>query len=174
MTTIVALLRGVNVGGNQKIKMETLRTVCEGLGFRDVRTYIQSGNIVFRTAARNAGAKLEDEIEKVFGFRPRVVTRTAAELRIISERNPIAGAKPTQLLVFFLTGAPTAEAIEKIKQMEIQPEEVHIIGAEMFIHFPLGQGVSKLPMAKIEKTLGVTGAGRNWNSVMKLLEMVEQ
>lgn len=173
MTTMIAFLRGVNIGGKNKIKMEELRTVCEAMGLRDARTYIQSGNIVFRSAARDASALLENEIERAFGFRPPVITRTAAELRAVVERNPIRGAKPNQLLVFFLTGTPTAAAVEKVRQMDIQPEELHILGAEMYIHFPLGQGVSKLAMARIEKTLGVTGTGRNWNSVLALLAMAE-
>ena len=174
MTMMIAFLRGVNVGGKNRIKMEELGAVCEGMGLSDVRTYIQSGNIVFGAGARFRGAQLEDEIERVFGFRPCVITRTAAELRAVVEGNPIHGAKPNQLLVFFLSGRPGGDAVEKVRQMGIEPEEIHILGAEMYIHFPFGQGVSKLPMARVEKTLGVTGTGRNWNSVMALLAMAEE
>lgn len=174
MTTRIALLRGVNVGGGGKIKMEELRAVCEAMGLRDVRTYIQSGNVVFRTNAKDAGARLAGEIERAFGVRTTVMTRTAEEFRAAVERNPISGAKPNQLVLFPLSSTPADEAVEKVRQMGITPEDVQIIGSEMYIHFPLGQGVSKLPMAKIEKTLGAIGTGRNWNTVMALLAMAEE
>lgn len=167
------MLRGVNVSGTHKIKMETLRAVCAAMGLDAVRTYIQSGNIVFRTAEPDIGPKLEREIERTFGFHAPVIVRTAEELRSAVARNPIRDAKPNQLLVFFLTGRPAADAIEQVEQMALQPETVHIDGKEMYIHFPLGQGVSKLPMGRIEKTLGVTGTGRNWNTVLALLAMAE-
>jgi uncharacterized protein (DUF1697 family) len=174
MTTMIALLRGVNVGGNGKVKMEELRKVCEAMGLRDVRTYIQSGNIVFRTKMADVGPKLEKEIERAFGVKTFVVIRTAAELRALTECNPLPGVDPKKLLVSFLRSTPTAEAIEAVRKMEITPEEIHIIGSEMFIHFPLGQGVSKLPMAKVDRTLGTAGTGRNWNTVMALLAMAEE
>jgi uncharacterized protein (DUF1697 family) len=173
MTTIIALLRGINVGGNGKLKMDVLRTLCGDIGLLDARTYIQSGNVVFRSADPGSGECLAGAIERTFGIRTTVVTRTAAELRAAVERNPISGVKPNQLLLSFLTAAPTAEAVEKVRQMEIVPEEIHIIGREMYIHFPLGQGVSKMPMARIERTLGVTGTGRNWTTVLALLAMAE-
>lgn len=174
MTMIIAFLRAVNVAGKNKIRMDELQALCRDMGLRDARTYIQSGNIVFGAGPRFRSAQLEDEIERVYGFRPHVITRTAAELRAVVERNPISGAKPNQLLVFFLSGTPDGDAVEKVRQMGIEPEEIHILGAEMYIHFPFGQGVSKLPMARIEKTLGVTGTGRNWNSVLALLAMAEE
>ena len=171
MTTLVALLRGVNVGGKNKIRMEELRTACEGLGWRDVRTYIQSGNIVFRCKDKDAGARLEAALESQFGIQTFVVTRTLAEMRALVERNPFPGLDPKKILVSFLSLEPGAEAVAKVEAMGITPEEVRISGREMFIHFPLGQGVSKLPMAKIERTLGTGGTGRNWNTVLALLEM---
>ena len=163
---MIALLRGVNVGGNGKVKMDELRAVCEGMGLRDVRTYIQSGNIVFRSKAEDVGSRLEKEIERVFGVRTFVVLRTAAEMRTVKERNPFPDVDPKKLLISFLRLTPMAAAVESVRRMEISPEQLHVIGSEMYIHFPLGQGVSKLPMAKIEKTLGTAGTGRNWNTVM--------
>jgi uncharacterized protein (DUF1697 family) len=173
MTTLVALLRGVNVGGNNKVKMEALRATCEGLGWRDVRTYIQSGNIVFRTGDKNAGARLEAALEAQFEIRTFVVTRTLEEMRVLLARNPFEGKDPKSVVVSFLSLEPTAEAVAKVDAMGIAPEEVRVLGREMFIHFPLGQRDSKLPMAKIEKTLGTGGTGRNWNTVMALLEMAD-
>ena len=170
---MIALLRGVNVGGNCKVKMDELRAVCEAMGLRDVRTYIQSGNIVFRSKAEDVGSRLEKEIERVFGVRTFVVLRTAAEMRTVMERNPFPDVDPKKLLISFLRLTPMAEAVESVGRIAISPEELHVIGSEMYIHFPLGQGVSKLPMAKIEKTLGTAGTGRNWNTVMALLAMAE-
>lgn len=173
MTTQIALLRGVNVGGNGKVKMDALRALCEGMGLRRVRTYIQSGNIVF-LGPEGVGARLEAEIEKTFGVRTFVVIRTLEEMREIAARNPFPEVEPKKLLVSFLQGTPARQAAERVGQMEIGPEELHIQGSEMYIHFPLGQGVSKLPMAKIEKTLGLAGTGRNWNTVLALLAMAEE
>jgi len=164
MTTMIAMLRGVNVGGNCKVKMDELRAVCEGMGLRDVR-------IVFRSKAADVGSRLEKEIERVFGVRTFVVLRTAAEMRAVTERNPLPDVDPRKLLVSFLLATPAAAAVEAVERMAISPEELHIIRSEMYIHFPLGQGVSKLPMAKIERTLGTSGTGRNWNTVMALLAM---
>lgn len=174
MTTMIALLRGVNVGGSGKVKMEELRAVCEAIGLCDVRTYIQSGNIVFRAKTADAGKRLEAGIERAFGIHTIVVIRTAAEMRAIAERNPLPGVDPKKLVVSFLTATPTEAAAEAVRQMAIAPEELHLIGNEMYIYFPLGQGVSKLPMARIERVLGTTGTGRNWNTVMALLAMAEE
>jgi uncharacterized protein (DUF1697 family) len=173
MTTQIALLRGVNVGGNGKVKMDELRELCEGMGLQRVRTYIQSGNIVF-VGPKGAGERLGAEILKAFGVRTFVVIRTLEEMRGIAARNPFPGVDPKKLLVSFLQGTPAAEAVERVNQMGIAPEEVSIHGSDMYIHFPLGQGVSKLPMAKMEKTLGFAGTGRNWNTVLALLAMAEE
>lgn len=171
---MVALLRGVNVGGKAKIRMEELRRVCEGMGLEGVRTYIQSGNIVFRTKKRLTAKQLEDGLEKAFGFRPLVMLRTVDELRSVIERNPIAGVEPHKLLVFFLAAQAKPESAEAVRKMEISPERIEIDGMEMYIHFPNGQGVSKLPMARVERALGTTGTGRNWNTVQALLAMAEE
>lgn len=174
MTTTIALLRGVNVGGKNKLRMEELRALCETLGLREVRSYIQSGNLVFRTSDDSVGARLERELETAFGIRTAVVTRTVAQLREVARRDPFPGVDPKKVVVFFLGQAPTPEAAESVRKMAITPETVHILGSEMFIYFPQGQGVSKLPVAKIEKTLATTGTGRNWNSVLALLAIAEE
>lgn len=173
MSRTIALLRGVNVSGSHKIRMEELRAMCEGMGLQEVRTYIQSGNVVFRGGKKQVGRELEEAIERTFGFRAAVVIRTAEELRTIAAQNPFPGLDPKKVVVTFLDRTPPPEAVEKVRQMAISPEEIRISGSEMYIHFPLGQGVSKLPMARIEKTLGATGTSRNWNSVMALLGMAD-
>jgi len=177
MPVIISMLRGVNVGGHNKIKMEELRALYEDLGFKDPRSYIQSGNVVFETNARNLVAlteKIEKAIEKTFGFRPAVILRTADDLRAVVARNPFAdreGIEPNKLLVTFLPGDPGREAREKVLAIKTDPEELRIDGRELYIYFPNGAGTSKLSIPLIDRTLKMSGTSRNWNSVLKLLEM---
>jgi uncharacterized protein (DUF1697 family) len=180
MAAIVCMLRGVNVGGNNKIKMEALRALCESLGLLSVQTHIQSGNVVFKTQARDLPAlakRIEDAIEQGFGFRPAVILRTTAQLREVIARNPFAqrpGLEPSKLLVTFFASEPDAAACEKVAQMDLSPEELHFGGREHYMYFPNGMARPKTPLARIEKLLKTTGTGRNWNTVQKLLEMAEK
>jgi uncharacterized protein (DUF1697 family) len=180
MAVIVAMLRGVNLAGHNMIKMEALRALCESLGLRDAQTYVQSGNVVFRTKERNLAAlakRMEDAIERSFGFRPDVIFRTTSELRDVITRNPFGkrrGIDPSKLLVTFLSSDPSAEAREQVLRLETDPEELHIDGREVYIYFPNGVARPKLSWVAIAKKLGTCGTGRNWNSVTKLLEMAER
>lgn len=180
MPVIISMLRGVNVGGYNKIKMDALRALCESMGLRNPQTYIQSGNVIFKTSERNLGqlAKgIQDGIARKFGFRPEVILRTSAELREAIARNPFAkrrGIEPSKLLVTFLAGNPGSDARASVMQLRTDPEEVRLIGRELYIYFPNGQGRSKLSWAIIERTLKTPGTGRNWNSVTKMLEIAER
>src|SRR5713226_3017736 len=180
MAVIISMLRGVNVGGHNKIKMDALRALYESLKLRDAQTYVQSGNVIFRTDERDISRlakRIEDGIERKFGFRPSVILRTAAEMRDVIARNPFAkrrGIEPSKLLVSFLASDPDAEAREKTLQIKCDPEELRIEGRELHIYFPNGMGRSKLPWARLEKTLKTPGTGRNWNSVTKMMEMAEK
>jgi uncharacterized protein (DUF1697 family) len=180
MAVIISMLRGVNVGGHNKIKMDVLRGLYESLGLRDVQTYVQSGNVVFRAKERNLatlGNKIENAIERSFGFRPVVVLRTPAELRDVIARNPFAkrsGIEPGKLLVTFLASHPAAETLEQVLKIKADPEEIHVDGREVYIYFPNGMGRPKLSWVTVEKKLKTSGTGRNWNSVTKLLEMAEK
>ena len=175
MAVIVALLRGINVGGHGQIKMDALRELCESLDVRGAQTYIQSGNVVFKTNERDLERlrkRLEEAIERKFGFRPAVILRTAAEVRTVIAKNPFRTRRdiePGRLLVMFLAGDPGP-----VRQIEANPEEVRIGGREVYVHYPNGMGRSKLSFALIEKTLGTAGTGRNWNTVQKLLAMAEK
>ena len=179
MIAIISMLRGVNVGGHNMVRMDALRALYVSLGLKDPQTYIQSGNVVFKAKGRNVAAlskKIGDGIERKFGFRPGVVVRSAADLRTVIARNPFAGRRdvePGKLLVLFLADDPDQEARDKVRAMKTNPEELRIDGREVYIHFPAGQGKSKLPMALIERSLKTPGTGRNWNTVRKLLEMAE-
>jgi uncharacterized protein (DUF1697 family) len=179
MAAVISLLRAVNLGSYQKIKMDTLRALYESLEFKNVQTYVQSGNVVFTTAKRNltqVGRQIEHAIEETFGFRPDVILRTPSEMRDVVARNPFASRDeihPSRLLITFLAGDPGEEARDKVRALKIHPEELHIHEREMFVYFPNGAGRSKLPIASIERALKMPGTARNWNSVLKLLEMAE-
>jgi uncharacterized protein (DUF1697 family) len=180
MTVLVSMLRGVNVTGNNKIPMEALRQLCESLGLRGAQTYIQSGNVVFRTNAKDLAAlarRIEVAIEKKFGCRPCVTLRTPAELKEVIARNPFAkrmGIEPAKLQVhFFLTTSPSAEMQSEILRLKTGHAEEIVFGSrEMYIYFPDGQGQSKLWPA-LDRALKKSATGRNWNTVNKLLEMAE-
>jgi uncharacterized protein (DUF1697 family) len=179
MPVVICMLRGVNVGGHNKIKMDALRALCESLKLRDPQTFIQSGNVIFITDERDLtrlAKRIQDAIDKKFGFRPGVILRTATELRVITTRNPFARRRDIEfgkLLVTFLANEPAAEARETVRKMKTDPEELHLIGREIFIYFPLGAGKSKLPWSSLDKKLNTSGTARNWNSVTKLLEIAD-
>ncbi len=180
MAVIICMLRGVNLAGRNKIKMDALKALCISLKFKDPQTFIQSGNVIFRTEEKDLAKlakRIGDAIEKKIGFRPAVILRTATDLRGVIVRNPFAkrsGIEPGKLLVTFLTDPPAKEAREQALAIDTGPEELHLIGREVFIYFLNGQGRSKLPWSKIERTLQTAGTGRNWNSVTKMLEIAEK
>ena len=179
MPVLVSLLRAVNLGGRNRIKMVALRDVYRDLQLRDAQTYVQSGNVVFRTNTRDLlklAGRIESAIAESFGFQSSVILRTTAELREVIARNPFANrrdVKPDRLAVVFLAGDPGHKAREQIREMKIEPEELRIADRELYIYFPNGMGRSKLSVPRLEKALGTSGTARNWNSVLKLLEMAE-
>ena len=180
MAAVVSMLRGVNVGSHNRIKMDDLRRLYESLDLRDPQTYIQSGNVVFKTGERNLAAlseRIGKGIERSFGFRTGVLLRTTSELRNVVEKNPFAARPdidPSKLLVTFLASKPDREARENVLTIETDPEEMRIEGREVYIYFPNGMGRPRLSWPVIERKLETSGTGRNWNTVLKLLEMAER
>ena len=173
------MLRGINVSGHKPVKMEMLRTSFEKLKCANVKTYVQSGNVLFKTEEREIDTlvnKIQDAVERRFKFRPDVIVRTARELRDVVARNPFAkrrGIEPGKLLVTFLASDPGEAAREQIRKLKSGPEEVRIDGREIYTYFPTGMARPKLSWAAIEKVLKTSGTGRNWNSVTKMLEIAE-
>jgi uncharacterized protein (DUF1697 family) len=173
------MLRGVNLGPHSRVKMEELRALCESLKLRKPQTYVQSGNVIFKTDERDLiklAKQMEAAIRKRFGFQTDVVLRSAAELRDVVARNPFAkrrGIEPSKLLVTFLSNDPGEEARGKVRAIKCAPDELWIDGREAYIYFPNGMGRPKLPWPTIPKTLKVSGTGRNWNSVTKMLAIAE-
>ena len=160
--------------------MEDLRALYSSLKLRDPQTYVQSGNVVFKTDESDLAIlakRIEAGIEKKFGFRSDVILRTAADLRRVIEKNPFAGrtdVDPSKLLVTFLASDPGEEVREKIRAIEASPEELWMDGCELYIYYPNGMGRSTLAFPVIEKALKTSATGRNWNTVTKLLELAER
>ncbi len=180
MSVVIAMLRGVNVGGNNVVKMEALRNMCESLQCTDVATYVQSGNVVFRTAAKDTEklrTKLESTIASTFGFAAPAVFRTVGDLQRIVAGNPFAEqvvTEPAKVHVTFLYRDPGDTGRAALRAMAFAPEVVRIEGREIYLYYPLGAGRSKLRWGPIEKALGTAGTSRNWNTVVKLLAMGEE
>ena len=180
MPVLISMLRGVNLGPHHRIKMDALRALYESLKLENPRTYVQSGNVIFRTREKNAaklGKQIQDAIEKKFGFRPEIVLRTTDELRKAIAASPFAKRpelEPGKILVTFLAGEPGPDAHANLAKLKEHPEELHLKGREMYIYFPDGAGKSKLPWSQVERLLKVTGTARNWNSVTNMLAMAEE
>ena len=172
-----ALLRGINVGGNKIIKMEQLRALCESLGFARAQTLLQSGKVAFQSAEKSReklAKRIEGGIQKKFGFEARVIVRSAADLRRVIKSNPFKAAKTPNLgllQVMFLDGKPEAGAFAELRSSYKGPEEMHLVGEELFVYYCNGSGKSKLTNDLIQRKLQVTGTARNWNTVRKLFEL---
>jgi uncharacterized protein (DUF1697 family) len=180
MPIVISMLRGVNVGSHNRIKMDALRSLYESLKLEGPQTYVQSGNVLFRTKDKNMSQlakKIQDGIERKFGFRPEVIVRTTEELRNAIAANPFSKRRdiePGKLLVTFLAAEPAPGVESTLDAFKAYPEELRLKGRELYIYFPNGAGKSKLPWSSVEKWLKVTGTARNWNSVTKMLEMAEK
>ncbi|HMG46217.1 MAG TPA: DUF1697 domain-containing protein [Allosphingosinicella sp.] len=177
MGRMVALLRAVNVGG-RKLPMAELRALCAGLGWEDVASYIQSGNVVFSANGKPGAseAALERAIEGAFGLVVPVIVRTAAEWTKLAASNPFAKAardEPNRLQLLVSKQPPNADAAEKLIARAQAGESVQAAGGALWFHFPEGVGVSKLTPALIDKACGSPSTGRNYRTVMKLAEMLD-
>jgi uncharacterized protein (DUF1697 family) len=171
MTTIyIALLRGVNIAGHGRIKMDRLRQVFRGLGYTDVATYIQSGNVIFTSDVPVLATGLESAIEAELGMDVTVVVRTSSELKSIVRANPFAHADSSKLHLGFMAERPPAAAVQQLELQRFAPEEAIVEGAEMWLHLPNGMGRAKLP-DYLDRRLNVPVTIRNWNTVMKLVEL---
>lgn len=179
MPVFICLLRAVNLPGHNQIKMDALKALCESLKLKDVHTLLASGNVVFRAKERNPAAVTEvvqKGIERRFGIRSDIIVRTTPELRDIVARNPFAGRRgiePGKLLVAFLGSAPAPGARAKLLQLDIAPEELHLLGRELYVYFPNGQGRPRLKWTAVDKAVQAPYTGRNWNTVTKLLALAE-
>ena len=171
----ILLLRGVNIGSTKRIAMPDLRALLTDAGFEDVRTYVQSGNVVLssRRSPTRVGAEAEKLIAERFGFDVDVIVRTAEELAEVVARNPLAdvATDPKRYQVSFLEAEPDPDALERIAEARLEPERLVAIGRELYAWHPNGIGRSKLWAKLAGSSLGVRGTARNWTTVTTLREM---
>ncbi len=171
----IALLRGINLGSRNRVSMPDLRELLTGLGHEDVRTLLQSGNVVL--TSDETGEQLEQALEtaiaKQLGVESRVVVRTVRELAGVVKRDPFAGVAddPKRYQVSFLSAKPEAAVVKALEAADVAPEQVAVSGREIYAWHP--EGIQRSPLAKLltDKKLGVTATARNWSTVLKLLEL---
>jgi uncharacterized protein (DUF1697 family) len=178
LTRYAVLLRAVNVGGNNKVPMATLRELAEQLGYTDVATYVQSGNLVISAETKKAGdveKAVADLIRTELGVDVAVMARTRKELAAVLAANPFGDIAddPKRLLVNFLAAQPAADKLKSLDRNEFLPERYEFGDRCMYQWFPNGVGRSKLATAPWDRRLGVRGTGRNWRTVTTLLEMLD-
>ena len=179
MTSYVSLFRGINVGGHQTVRMEALKELHTSLDLRDVQTYIQSGNVVFASDGADVTQiqkEIEDGFAQKFGFQVKVMVRTAGEFNVLIENNPFQNQPMKEskwVVAMFLASHPNSTAREDIQKTYTGPEELHIMGQEVYIYYPEGIGRSKLTNTFLEKKLKTMGTARNWNTVLRLRKMMQ-
>jgi uncharacterized protein (DUF1697 family) len=177
LTIYVAMLRGINVGGQKIIRMENLRASFETLGFRRVRSYVQSGNLIFeamRSSSDNLSMIIEERILSEYGFSVPVVLRTADEVKKIAIGNPFLNEKgidSSKLHVTFLSESPTQAALGKLAALNSHPDQFRVKGREVYLYCPDGYGRTKLSNTAFEKLLSIDATTRNWKTVNTLVKM---
>ena len=174
MPTRIALLRAINVAGHQKIAMTDLRGLLEDLDFSDVRSVLQTGNLIFSTRSSSTVAlerQLEAEAEKRLGLGTDFIVRSDKQWSRVVADNPFpaeAERAPSHLLVQFLKKTPVTGGVEALQAAIRGPEIVRLVGKQLYVVFPEGVGKSKLTTKLVERNLGVVGTARNWNTVLKI------
>lgn len=173
MSRHVALLRGINVGGNNKIAMPALSAMFTTLGHTEVQTYIQSGNVIFRprSPSTRVDAELEQAIQETFNLSIRVVTRTGDELRQVLAHNPFPTAEPERLMVVLLRDVPGPDAIALLDPQRSPPDRFVVHGREIYAYCPNTFAKTKLTLDWFERRLGTVGTARNWRTIGVLAEL---
>ncbi|EMJ94723.1 MULTISPECIES: DUF1697 domain-containing protein [Leptospira] len=174
MKTYIALLRGINVSGQKKILMKDLSSIFESLGFMNVKTYIQSGNVLFQDKSKNVKeliALIEKKIREVFGFEVIVFIRSKEEFKAIIQSNPFSKKDSNRIYVSFLNESKKNPDLTEIETVKIKGEELVIQNKEIYFFSPKGYGVSKLSNNFLEKKLNVSATTRNWKTVITLSEL---
>jgi len=177
MMTYIAMLRGINVGRGKMVKMERLRASFAALGFGEVRTYVQSGNVVFQSERKSPAEltrTIEAKIQRDFGFTVPVLVKTSKELARIVHKNPllrVKGIDVSKLHVTFLSDAPPKTATKVLEDLATTRERFRILNREIYLYCPDGYGNSKLTNNTIEKKFSLVATTRNWRTVSALLEM---
>ena len=180
MTTYISMLRGINIGGHKSVKMDELRKSFEAMGFEQVKTYIQSGNVVFRGRKVSPAAlsrKIEAKILSDFGFSASVISRTQREMEKTIQNNPFLaehGIDLTKLHVTFLSEDPAPAALKKMQALIAAPDQSRCSGREIYFYLPNGVSRSSLWKTPWERTLSVVTTMRNWKTVNSLYQMCRE
>jgi uncharacterized protein (DUF1697 family) len=175
MKTYIALFRGINVGGSHMLPMKELKLLLEKNGCVDVRTYIQSGNVIFRSAMSDAdrlATQVTAAVSDSHGFEPRILVLTRGELESAAAGNPFpeADENPKSVHLFFLAERPKKPDLKPLEALKAKSERFALKGKVLYLHTPDGFGRSKLA-ARAERALGVDATARNWHTVTTLLAM---
>jgi uncharacterized protein (DUF1697 family) len=190
MSVVIALLRAVNVGGRNTLNMEELRTICAALGHKNIQTYLQSGNVVFRTENPNpsqVAKELEAALLESLGVETVVIPRTPADLRATVAANPFAEGiaagthDPSKLIVAYFQSRPSEEvqarAAKRSLELRERPnrdiDELRFVGREAYIYYPNGVGKATFNWSAFERASKIPATARNWTSTLKILEMAE-
>ncbi len=178
MATWIALFRGINVGGKNILPMKELREVLQERGYTHVKSYIQSGNVVFRgpqTNAEHLADHIGDAVLDSHGFQPRVIVLSVEDLEQAAVSNPFpeAQADPKSLHLYFLSELPNRPDLKALNDIKSRTESFAIVGKVFYLHAPDGIGRSKLA-ASAERLIGVAGTARNWRTVSKVLELASR
>jgi uncharacterized protein (DUF1697 family) len=176
MKTFVVLFRGINVGGRNILPMKELASLMEGVGLKNVSTYIQSGNVAFQTASSGGSrlaAEIQDSIAERYGFRPELIILDESAIESAIAGNPFAeaDAEPNKVHLMFLSSPPSDPDLDALERLRAPSEQYALKGTVFYLYAPDGIGRSKFA-ARIEKSLGVPGTARNWRTVRKLQEMI--
>jgi uncharacterized protein (DUF1697 family) len=179
MTVYIALIRGINVGGQKRVGMADLVQLCQSLGFTNVRTYLQSGNVLFGSPDGDPGrlsAMVGEKMSRELGFPVKVILRTSKEFRRIIASNPLAqeGREADKLHVTFLSDFSPEVVRESMMKGNDGPDRYVIAGREVYLYCPDGYGRTKFSNTFFEKKLGVAATTRNWKTVNALAEMAER
>ena len=177
MARQIALLRAINLGSRRRVAMGDLRDLLASLGYDDVRTLLQSGNVVLTStrSGKPLERQLEEELSARFGIDIPVLVRTRAELADVIERNPLAdlATDPKRYQVTFLSAKPDAPRVRELVGLDVAPEQFVISGREIYAWHPDGLQRSRLAAALSDSKLGVTGTARNWSTITKLLALAD-
>lgn len=176
MPTFIALLRGVNVGGRNKIPMQELRALCGSLGWTDVRTYIQSGNVIFRAGAVASALEdvLEHTIQRDLGLSIPVLVRAAADWPVYVRGNPFhdfSRTEPNRVMLALSKRPPRHTAVDELRERAEDGEQIARVGDALWFYYAGGAGKSKLSPTLVDRLVGSPVTARNWRTVLKLDEL---
>lgn len=180
MQTYISMLRGINVSGRNMIKMDALRAMYESLNFKNVKTYIQSGNVIYKTKTtkpQKLEKKIASQIKKEFGFDVPIMVKETEELITVFNQNPFLIKRKediTKLHVIFLSQEPEEAAIDKIKEGQYAEDEFIVINKTVYLFCPNGYGNTKLTNTFFENKFKVTATTRNWKTITELVKIAEQ